>query len=175
MTKLTADRMKAEIACYWRYAKQCSLVALEATFPWLGTADVLAVDRRGFLIETEVKLNVADLRQDKRKQKHLDFARGSRNSPLAYFYFAVPRELANHVGLLCDNLYPYAGVLGSDCDDLPGRSVRIYRTARLISQQKPSLLQLARIAKQQSGALCRLAIKVAESGNHGLKGDQTGV
>lgn len=47
--KLTADSIKAAVAAYWRYTRQCPLVALEAScllepFNDGGQADVLAVE-----------------------------------------------------------------------------------------------------------------------------------
>jgi len=86
--------------------------------------------------------------------------------PTAYFYFCVPAEIATKVHLLCDQDFPYAGVLGVSKDLWPGDvtayspySVAVYRRARKLLGDKLSLLQLARMAKAQSGTLCHLALE----------------
>lgn len=165
MARLSSDRLKAAVASYWRYERQCPLIAFEGTCKVTGElADILAVTKSGELIETEIKLTMSDFRRDRHKSKHRHFSRGLHNLVTAYFYFAVPKEIANQVGLLCDNLYPYAGVLGSGgLLDPAGTDVYVYRAARLLSSRKLTLLELGRIAKDQSATLCRLAVKVAEN------------
>jgi len=77
---VTADQVKAVIAAYWRYVRQCPVIALEVDSnlnTFVGErADVLAVDKDRFLVETEVKLNLADLKRDAKKRKHRDFSEG---------------------------------------------------------------------------------------------------
>jgi len=161
--KIDAENLKAAVASYWRYERQCPLIAFEGTCKVTGElADVLAVTKSGQLIETEIKLSINDFRQDRQKSKHRHFSRGVHNLATAYFYFAVPKEIANRVGLLCGNLYPYAGVLGS-YGALDGRDIYVYRAAKLLSSRKLTLLELGRIARDQSATLCRLAQKVAEN------------
>jgi hypothetical protein len=170
MAKLSSDRLKAAIASYWRYVRRCPLVALEANCrlqSYSGElADVLAVNESRRLIETEIKLDIGDFRRDREKAKHRLYARRDELVPVSYFYFAVPKEIANQVGLLCGNLYPYAGVLGTNGeltdDGRAGYDVYVYKEPKLISGRKLSLLELARMAKEQSGTLCRLALKVSE-------------
>lgn len=155
--------MKAIVAHYWRYDRQCLLVALEASClleAWNdgGQADVMAVTERRLVIETEVKLNIGDLRRDKRKPKHKWLAINDRHLPTHYFYFAVPRDIANPACLVCGNLYPYAGVLGVG----PGDAVTVYREAKLRNARKVSWHSLRNMAREQSATVCRLAQKVIE-------------
>jgi len=96
---MTADQIKAVIASYWRYVRQCPVIALEvnhnlSSYADEERADVLAVDKNRFLIETEVKVTLADLRRDAKKSKHRDF-QYNRRCIARYFYFAVPRDIAN--------------------------------------------------------------------------------
>ena len=92
---ITSDQIKAVIASYWRYVRQCPVIALEvnsnlSSYSGEETADVMAVDKSRYLIETEVKLNLADMRRDIKKKKHRDFSDGRPRCVARYFYFAVP-------------------------------------------------------------------------------------
>lgn len=167
--KISSDKVKAIIASYWRYTRQCPLVALEAncqlqTFNDGGQADILAINKNGLLIETEVKLSIADFRRDKNKPKHHHLRGNNGRWPTTYFYFAVPKEIANKVAFLCGNLYPYAGVLGTDGNSED--DVLVYREPKIRIAKKLSLFDMTRMAREQSATVCRLAKRVA-----GLKGD----
>lgn len=161
---MKADTVKAIIASYWRYQKQCPFIALEAS-SWLsswndgGQADILAINQHRLLIETEVKLSVADFRRDGGKLKHRCFRENKGRYPTTYFYFAVPKEVANKVSMLCENLYPYAGVLGTDGESY--HDVEVYRQPKILIAKKLSFLQITRMAREQSATLCRLAERVA--------------
>jgi len=162
---MNSDKMKAIIASYWRYVRQCPMVALEANcqleaFSDGGQADVLAVNKDGFLIEAEVKVSLDDFRRDRNKIKHRHLKENDGRWPTRYFYFAVPYNIANKVSMLCDQLYPYAGVLGAKAEDEYG--VVVYKEAKARSARKLSLLQVTRMAREQSATLCRLAKEVAE-------------
>ncbi|MBA7716130.1 hypothetical protein ES703_125195 [subsurface metagenome] len=125
-----------------------------------GQADVLAISKDGFLIETEVKVSLDDFRRDRNKLKHRHLQENDGRWPTHYFYFAVPYEIANKALMLCEQLYPYAGVLGTRGYD--ERDVQVYRQPRGRIAKKLSLLQVTRMAREQSATLCRLAKEVAE-------------
>ena len=161
---MTAEEIKAIVASYWRYVKQCPVVALEVNSnlsPWSGgeMADVLAVNKNRFLIETEVKVTQADLRRDAKKSKHRDF-RQSRHCVAKYFYFAVPKDIANAAKLICADTYPYAGILSLDGLDEFG--VSVYREAKPLTDKRLAYHQVLRIIFGQSSTVCRLAKKVGE-------------
>lgn len=162
--KITADSIKASVASYWRYIRQYPLVALEANcqleaFNDGGQADVLAVTKDRHLIEVEVKLSIGDLRRDKNKLKHRSFRDNLVKYPTRLFYFAVPRELANKVKLLCDQLYPYAGVIGSN--GLGEYDVEIYREPKALWGGKLTFPQILRMVREQSATICRLSKKLS--------------
>ena len=161
---MTADQIKAVIAAYWRYVRQCPVIALEvnsnlSAYSGEERADVMAVDKNRYLIETEVKITLADLKRDAKKSKHQDF-QDNRLCVARYFYFAVPRDIANDAKLICADLYPYAGVLGVDGTDEYG--VEIYRNAKPLAGKKLAYPQVLRIIFNQSSTVCRLAKKVEE-------------
>jgi hypothetical protein len=162
---ITSDEIKATVASYWRYVRQCPVIALEVNSNLSGyageeTADVMAVDKNRCLIETEVKLNLADMKRDIKKAKHRDFGERRPRCVARYFYFAVPKGMANDAKLMCDDFYPYAGVLGTD--SLSEWSVEVYRKPRPLPGKRLSYSQALRLIFSQSGTVCRLAKKVEE-------------
>ena len=162
---MNSDTIKACIAAYWRYQRQCPMVAFESysKLDWGGgeQADVLAVNKGRYLIETEVKVSLSDLRKDKNKPRHRYFRDVRGIYPTAYFYFAVPKEMANQAALLCDTLYPYAGVLGCP-NGTNETAVEIYRNPRRLEGGKLSFKQILYMTRAQTATLCRLARKVEE-------------
>lgn len=162
--RIKSNKVKAIMASYWRYTRQCPLVALEAnchlgSFSDGGQADILAVNKNGLLIETEVKLTIGDFRRDKKKRKHRRFRDNDGSYPVTYFYFGVPRDIANKVSFLCAELFPYAGVLGTAGQG--EYDVSVYRKPKILSGKKLSFLQITRMAREQSATVCRLAKELA--------------
>ncbi len=161
---MNSDQLKAIIASYWRYVVQCPVVALEVSSRLSSysdeRADILAVNKNRLLIETEVKVSLGDLRKDHKKSKHHAFRNGGTRYPARYFYFAVPRDIANAAKVICDDLYPYAGILGSDGSNELG--VQLYRKAKSLAGKKLTFPQALRMAFGQSATVCRLANKVDE-------------
>ena len=162
---MNSEQLKATIASYWRYVKQCPVVALEVSSTLSSysdgeRADILAVDKGRFLIETEIKVSLGDLRKDRKKRKHRAFRDNSTGCVTHHFYFAVPRDIANDTKLICDDLFPYAGILASDGGNELG--VMVYRNPKPLSGKRLSFPQALRIAYGQSATVCRLANKVSE-------------
>lgn len=162
---MNSEQLKAIIASYWRYIRQCPVIAIEvssnlSSYSGDEMADVLAVGKERYLIETEVKITLADLRRDAKKSKHRAFRSNLTRCAARYFYFAVPRGIANDAKLTCDELYPYAGILGVDGTDEYG--VEVYREPKPLAGKKLTFPQVLRIIFNQSATVCRLAKKVEE-------------
>ena len=163
---MTAEEIKAVVASYWRYVKQCPVVALEVdynleTYSGGERADVLAVNKNRFLIETEVKVTLADLKRDAKKKKHRGFSsRFPVRGITKYFYFAVPQDIANDAKLICADTYPYAGVLA--LNSLNELLIMVYREAKPLTSKRLTYPQVLRIIFSQSSTVCRLATKVGE-------------
>ena len=157
---IRAEAIKASVATYWRYQRQCPVIALEVdsqVHSWMGEpADILVVNNERQLLEIEVKVTLSDLKRDAKKRKHETFRNG--RSVTTHFYFAVPREIANKAKPICDDLFPYAGIIGSD-----GRyDVEIYRPAKALCFKKLDYTKIFRIIRGQSGTVCRLASKIED-------------
>ena len=161
---MNSEQLKAIIASYWRYVRQCPVIALEVSHNLSAyaeeRADVLAVNKNRFLIETEVKVTLADLQRDAKKSKHWAFRNSLTKCVARHFYFAVPKDIANEARLICDDRYPYAGVLGTNGSDEYG--VEIYRNPKPLAGKRLTYPQVLRIVFNQSGTVCRLAKKVEE-------------
>ena len=172
--KPNSDTIKAAVASYWRYTRQCPLVAFECNArlqPWGGElADVVAVNEGKQLLIVEVKLSLADFRKDRKKRQHTHFSKDTGILPVTYFYFAVPKELANKVAYICDDIYPYAGVLScsSNGNDPPSEfDVEVFKHPKTLHPKALYVGQLTEeqinfVTRTQTATLCRLAKKVAE-------------
>ena len=184
--------MKRLIARYLRYDLACPVLALECassldtSFNDGGAADLLAVDKKGYLIEVEVKISIADFKADRKKGKHeyyrkliglpynnqkRRFGQAVTIEPKSYpthqFYFAVPYEIANKAKLLCDNFYPYAGLL-TNREDWYG-NISVQRSPTILCHSKLTLLQATRLAKSQSATLVRLLDEISNWKNRAMK------
>ena len=162
---MNSDQIKAVIASYWRYVRQCPVIALEVSsnlgsYSGVEMADVLAVDKNRYLIETEVKITLADLKRDGKKGKHRDFREGRLRCVARHFYFAVPKDIANDAKLICDDLFLYAGVLATNGLDEYG--VEVYRKPKPLSGKRLTYSQALRLTFSQSSTVCRLAKRVDE-------------
>lgn len=165
MAKNNSETIKACIAAYWRYERQCPLVVFEAfdrlEHTWGAQADVLAVSKERHLIETEIKVSMSDFRKDQHKPRHRHFKSNDGEYPTTYFYFAVPKEIANQVSFACGQLYPYAGVLGCP-EDTNELAVEVYRSPKALNGKRLSIKQVIYMVRSQTATLCRLARKVDE-------------
>ena len=166
--RLNSDILKAAMAWHYRYDEQCPLVALEASCrleTWAGElADLLVVTKGRHLVEIEAKCSIADLRADRLKNKHHWHKGGYPGMPTRFFYFAVPKEIANKAVAVCNKLFPYAGVWGVYAEkgaysNVPGWSffVESYRRPKVLRKEKLTVHQLVQMVRQQSGTVCRLA------------------
>lgn len=74
-------------------------------------ADLLVVRPSGYLLEIEVKISLADLRNDYKKTKHRNWERESNN--ISELYYAMPLELWEKVSM-SPPIPEYAGVIVID-------------------------------------------------------------
>ena len=130
---MNSDIVKALCLQYWRYEKQTVVVALEAD-----GMDVACIKNR-YLVETEVKISIADLKKDAEKEKHFRIRKllglpvdGIVSAPFSahqfhalhedvdwikkwfhvhQYYFAVPDDICDKALTVINDIYPYAGLL----------------------------------------------------------------
>lgn len=158
----SADKIKASVAAFYRYGQQCPVIALEVDDWNGGRADLLAVNKRRYLIEVEVKTSFSDMLRDRKKNKHhwwLHGQHGRSYPPVHQFYFAVSEEMATRAVEIAKEYYPYAGVISSDGTGEYG--VVIQLPAKQLLAEKLSIEQCYRMVRGQSATVCRLARDVA--------------
>jgi len=174
-----ADELKILVMSYWRFSRNCPIVASEYNY---GDADVLAVTSAGMRIETEVKVSLADLKRDGAKTKHFamqrelglvqdrpsryPFMKAATRSH--YFYFAVPETLKEKALEIVTAKYPYAGLLvvkPIDPEVNPSYHPPVY-SARKAHQfrSKPKLTydQTMDVVKGMSTTLCHLGMELIQ-------------
>jgi hypothetical protein len=110
-------------------------------------------------IVIEVKTSLSDFKRDRFKMCH-KFLNGADHASVREFFFAVPRDLANEISLLCGQIYPYAGVLG--CNGPHDYNIEVHRKAKTFQCSPLNPEQMENITRAQTATLCRLAVKVAE-------------
>jgi hypothetical protein len=182
--------LKCLVAHFLRYDLTCPVIGLEvssslaSTYNDGGAADVLAVNKNRYIIEVEVKISLADMRADRKKAKHEYYRKlcgmtyntkhkrfgqiveiEPEEYPTHWFYFAVPHELFNDAKILCENIYPYAGLLTdvttSWSDGTKTTDAKVRREARTLNHRKITLAEAIRLARGQSATVVRLMKEIA--------------
>lgn len=155
------NTLRASVATWLRYDKQCPVISFERGFGYYDRPDVIAVtgDRR--LIEVEIKISVGDFKKDAKKEKW-----GRRRQCYRqphWFYYAVPPEIVDLVkplvpegrGLVTLNNPSYSHVM----------AVLFVLRAKCDRQvPRVSLKEIVRMVRNQSGTLCGLAAQLAAKG-----------
>lgn len=172
-----ADELKILVMSYWRFTRNCPIVASEYNY---GDADVLAVTNAGMTIETEVKISLADLKRDGSKTKHIAMQRElglSQGQPSEYpfykaatrthyFYFAVPERLKEKAKKIVSEMYPYAGLLivkPINPSRNPRYSPPVYseiKARQFRSKPKLTYEETMEVIRGMSTSLCRLGVEL---------------
>lgn len=116
---MNALQMRCLLVQNWLVPMGATHLASECEWPgrsaW--TCDLLAVDRKGFLLEVEIKVSISDLRADAKKEnKHgiyedaLD-GQVATPPPPARFFYAVPFDLKREAIPIIREFFPYSGLL----------------------------------------------------------------
>ena len=163
--KLTASEIKAMVAGYFRYKRQCPVIAFEASdkLKWADgePADILVITESRMLYEIEVKISLSDLKHDKKQGKHSSFLNRPDYLPVHKFYFAVSEDLANKAQDICKDFFPYAGLLV--VSKFPFNSAALdfgvseYRSPKILNNSRVEVKAIIRLIKEQSGTVCRIA------------------
>ena len=157
-----ANFIKSVVANYWRYKRQCPLVAIETNLklrPWRGgdRADVLVMTTGKQLVEIEVKTSIEDLKRDANKEIHGDIDKEFNKYPIHAFFFALPEEIEKEAKTIIITEFPHAGILS-----VGRNSKRYYPEVKITKLPKkfnnPVLGegQIRQLMKGMSATLCRL-------------------
>jgi len=161
----TSDEIKLIALQHLRYQLQYSLVGTEISLKLNSNntgdrADVLAVMPNNQLLQGEVKVTIADLKNDIRKGVH----QKNNRYPTAYFYFIVPEEIKQSARQVILDLYPDKGlwVVKRHTKFLFSLIEESIRAAKL-NNHKLNNSELRNMQKGMSSTLCRLYAKVLEN------------
>ena len=144
---------------YFRYKRQFPLVSCE-TWSCGDRADILAVDKKGFLWNIEVKISVSDLRNDGKKNIHRWARETNRDWEMtvgktagipARFSFALPDDLRTIADPIIRERYPYAGIFF--VRNL--RQVWAFKSAEALHNRILTEEQSWNLVRAQSGTLVR--------------------
>ena len=160
MSSIDTDHIKVCVAHYFRYKRQCKLIATERSIRRSGwyRPDILVVTKDRRLIEVEVKTSIVDFKADAKKHIWKMRDRGGAEMPYQ-FYYAVPANLADKVKPL----------LRSDCGLIRvedfykqdwANNVRVIKNAPINKQSKRlSLQELVEMVKNQTGTICSMMLE----------------
>lgn len=143
-----AESIKLEVLAYWKFSRHHQFGAIEC---W--NSDVVTVSKPLMITDTEVKTSISDMRRDALKTfKHRRYHKPMKgwwvNPPTHYFYFAVPEELAMKALSVCQELYPYAGLLVyKGISESPySPTMECIKNAKRFKRPKATLDEIRRIA-----------------------------
>lgn len=118
---MNAFQVRALVVRQWLVGADFTNICFETCWPgfesW--TADILALDHKGFLTEVEIKVSMSDMRADAKKElKHelLRAAVGGEAYPHlgrmpARIFYALPFSIEGGAVQVIREEYPYAGIL----------------------------------------------------------------
>ncbi len=155
---MDSDYIKMCVANYFRYARQCPVVAVEYWAREDGGVqpDVLVLDKANRPIEIEVKVSVSDFRAD--AKKHIWRLRDSGHRWPWQFWYAVPVEIEDKVKPLLRDGCGLLRVSDSGCYAMqPQRAVSVSVTApKHKEHEQVDEHRMKRIIAAQSATVCRL-------------------
>jgi hypothetical protein len=132
---MDSGTLKTAALAWLRYVKKMDFVCTEGG-RW--SADVLGVNDN-YSIEVEVKVSVADLKREftTKQTKHFYYNNGLQFAP-AYFYFAVPPEIAEKALEIVQEHCPKAGLLVLTFPGLWGQGFTVSKKAQRLNKAKPT-------------------------------------
>lgn len=151
--------MKNKVLHYLRFKRNYPLVATEAGKKKKNNADVLASNFEE-IIEVEIKISLADLKNDFNKIKHDRYQNPRTQFTPNKFYFGVPRNLTKAALELTENTF--YGVLEVSDRPLTGFTkesfVTVEKSAKTLKEKYCKKLE-HEILMRLSSELIRLRIK----------------
>jgi len=144
-----------EVVGYFRYKRQCELVAFErmiGSLQWVTRPDVLVVNKQRYLTEVEIKLTMSDYRADQKKRVWERRRSHPERDLNRQFYYAAPADLAEKIK---PELREGCGLLAIRDVNFDAVSVAARAPVRAAAKRLPLRL-IAEMVKAQTGTLCSL-------------------
>ena len=149
---MNTNMLRAAVASYLRYKRQCVLIAYERGTGYgsgEGKPDVLGVTEGRKLIEVELKTSFADFRNDGKKWKWKFGQREDRQ-----FYYAIPYDLIEKIEPEIENGIGLMATTGTWIYGMP--EIMVVKKAKSYNHRL-SLKEIVKMAKNQSATLCSLS------------------
>ena len=163
------DKIKLSTLAYWCFYRQHIVGAIEC-----GDADVKTLSKSLMVTETEVKISIADMQREvkTKRHKHMRMSRPIKGLyPFAnYFYFIVPEELKCKALKVCEERYPYAGLLiykESGNDFYVDDRIICVKTPKRFQRLKPDIQEILRIGYAARNTAIRYGNKLMLGDNNG--------
>ena len=168
--KYTSAILKASVANYFRYQRQCPLICFERGLTTYSVPDVLIVTDKRMLIEVEIKVDWTDFLNDQNKRKWYLQEHWKQHVPYQFWYCVSPDLSERCRGWFEENKSKFIQLPGlmtvSECtknnwnQNMP--EVVLVTTAQCNKvSTKLTLKQISILVKHQTGTLCALAAKLA--------------
>lgn len=156
---MKAPYIRACVAAWLRYKRQCPIVAFERGLSHRSVPDVLAVNDSRYFVEVEIKVSIADLRRDFKKRKFR--LNGLYAHVPRMMYYAVPPAIKEKAlpivpegaGLLTLKEYRMYGLQEVCC---------VKRAKPNAKATRATVKEVIQMVKHQSGTICSLAAAIAE-------------
>jgi len=166
---MNSDHVKASVASYFRYKRQCPIIAFERGITGASNPDILVVTKNRKLVEIEVKVNIYDLKNDikKRVWAHRNVL---PNSMPYQFYYAVPTKLHNKALVIIEEWNKEGKIAGKtgliavrDKRNIGWNDVYVIKKAPINKAcKKLTLRQMVKMVYNQSATLSSYAVKFAK-------------
>jgi hypothetical protein len=145
--KLTSSTIKTAVLGHFRFHGLWTLFSTEAS-EW--HADILMVDPREYLVEFEVKVSIADLKEDFKKRKHEAYRKYRGKSGLVpnRLYYSVPKEMGARAREILGP-YPAYGIVTVEEGT---RAVEVVKSAGLIHEFHKATPKAKRIILLRMGS-----------------------
>lgn len=149
MRKITSNIIKASLLHYFRFIRN-EICSTEYSYRKM---DIASITENKLLKEVEIKINLSDLRADKKKRKHYIYKKISIDYWKTiiypnYFYFCVPTQLLNEAKNEINKINTSYGLI-EYIEDRHNRKrrldkrIRIIKRAKLLHSRKAYLYHMA--------------------------------
>jgi len=168
---MDSTHVKASVASYFRYKRQCPLICFERTSKTYDfySPDILVVRKDRKIIEVEVKVSISDLKNDCKKRIWVFRKAVPDIHPMPYqFYYAVPYKLREKalkvIGEWKDEVYGKVGLLYViDKKRIGMDDVTCFQKAPTNkTSPRLSIKEILTMTRNQSGTICSLSVALAK-------------
>ena len=173
---MKSSHVKASVASYFRYKKQCPLITFERPLKHnMGQPDILVITKNRKIVEVEVKVSLSDFKNDTKKKIWNYRSKLPDLYPMPYqFYYAVPEKLKDKA-LAVMEAWDKQGLINGrvglmiviDRVNIGWGDVEVVKKCPINKKSyELSTKDMVKIVKDQTGTLCSCMVKIAKMENN---------